>query len=65
MTLDTSAPGSKLGALMSFSFAKEAMQLAELSAEDRKKLVLDALSRRFGKKAAHPIHYFEHDWSTD
>ncbi len=65
MTLDTSAPDSKLGVLMSFSFAKEAIQLAEMPAKDRKKLVLDSLARRFGSKAAHPIHYFEHDWSKD
>lgn len=65
MTLDTSPPDLKVGALMSFSFAKEAMLMAEMSAEERKKQLLDALTRRFGPKAGEPIHYFEHDWSRD
>ncbi|MCC7528693.1 MAG: FAD-dependent oxidoreductase, partial [Candidatus Melainabacteria bacterium] len=65
MTLDTSPPDQKVGALMSFSFAKEAMLMAEMSADERNKHLLDALVRRFGARAGKPMHYFEHDWSRD
>jgi monoamine oxidase len=65
MTLDTSPPDLKVGALMSFSFAKEAILMAEMSAEERKKYLLDALVRRFGARAGEPMHYFEHDWFED
>ncbi len=65
ITLDTSPPDNKVGALMSFAFSKEALQMAEMSDADRKMHLLDALARRFGPKAAEPIYYFEHDWSKD
>lgn len=65
MTLDTSAPDKGSGLLMSFSFAREAMLMAQMTAEERKETVLDALEKRFGKEARTPIRYFEHDWSED
>jgi monoamine oxidase len=65
MTLDTSAPDKGSGLLMSFSFAREAMLMAQMTAEERKETVLDALEKRFGREARTPIRYFEHDWSED
>jgi len=65
ITLDTSRPGNKHGILMSFSFAREAILLAEMSAEERKKHLFDALEQRFGPRACQPEHYFELDWAQE
>lgn len=65
MTLDTSAPDKPHGLLMSFSFADQAIELAKLSARERKEHVLEALAQRFGQRALSPIEFFEHDWKND
>lgn len=65
MTLDTSPPDESVGVLMSFAFAKEAIQLAEMPALERHKRVLLLLAQRFGLKGGNPRHYFEHDWSAE
>lgn len=65
MTLDTSPPDEKVGALMSFAFSKQAIEMAEMSEEERYKMVFTAMAKRFGLKGARPIQYFEHDWSKD
>ena len=65
MTLDTSPPDESVGVLMSFAFAKEAIELAEMPALERQKRVHLLLAQRFGLKAGNPKHYFEYDWSRD
>lgn len=64
ITIDTSQPG-KSGVLALYSFGPPAVKLAELTAEERKKIFLDALVHRFGPKGASPLHYVESDWSEE
>lgn len=65
MTLDTSPPDEKVGALMSFAFSTQATEMAEMPEEERYKHVITYMAKRFGLKGARPSHYFEHNWSTD
>lgn len=63
-TIDTSQPG-KAGVLSLYSFGPPAVELAQLTAEERKKIFMDALVHRFGPKGASPLHYIEFDWSEE
>lgn len=63
-TLDAS-PKTGRGVLASFAFGPFARSLGRLSADERKKTVLDALRLRFGAKAGEPIAYEEADWERE
>ncbi len=65
LTLDTSPPDTGVGVLMSFAFSKEAEALGSMDEDGRKKHLLATLIKHFGREAASPIHYFEHDWYQD
>jgi monoamine oxidase len=64
LSIDTSQPG-KAGVLASYAFGPAAVEISQLSAEERKKIFIDALVHRFGPKAASPLHYIEFDWSEE
>jgi monoamine oxidase len=66
-TADSSNPEniSKAGILTGFVYSDNARQVATMAPEDRKKLLLGDVGRRFGPKALEPEHYHESNWTTD
>jgi monoamine oxidase len=65
MTLDASPRSGVPGVLAAFGFGPYARTLGALDADERRRLVLDALVTRFGARAAHPAHYEEIDWAEE
>jgi monoamine oxidase len=65
-TADSGVPEqySKKGIMTGFIYAGQARKVAPLPAAERRKLVLDEMSQRFGAKALDPIDYHEMNWST-
>jgi monoamine oxidase len=62
VTLDaTPAPGCP-GVIASFTFGPVAEQVDALAAGDRRRAVVDALTARFGPKAASPADFVETAW---
>jgi monoamine oxidase len=61
-TLDSSPADGSHGVLASFTFGSVAAQVDELPADERRRLVVDAMVRRFGPKAAAPVAYVETAW---
>jgi monoamine oxidase len=66
-TADSSVPEaySRLGILSGFVYCTNARNLATLTAEQRKKVLLLEASKRFGPKAMEPIGYVEANWSIE
>ena len=66
-TADSSNPEtiSKAGVLTGFVYSDNARQAATMAPEDRKKLLLGDVARRFGPKALEPEHYHESNWTMD
>jgi monoamine oxidase len=65
-TADSGVPEaySKQGIMTGFVYSGHARKVAPLPAAERRKIVLDEMSRRFGPKALEPIDYHEMNWST-
>jgi monoamine oxidase len=63
-TLDAS-PKTGRGVLASFAFGPYARQIARVTTEERKRLVLGTLVERFGKRADEPLVYEEADWERE
>jgi monoamine oxidase len=64
-SIDCSPPEGKPGVLAAFAFGRAARQLATESAEERRKVCLDGLVKRFGARAANPVHFLEIDWAAE
>ena len=66
-TADSSNPEniSKAGILTGFVYTDNARKVAPMAPEERKKLLLAEVAKRFGPKALTPEHYHESNWSTD
>lgn len=66
-TADSSNPESvsKAGVLTGFVYSENARKVAPMAPEERKKLLLGEIAKRFGEKALTPEHYHESNWSTD
>ena len=66
-TADSSNPEaiSKAGILTGFVYTDNARKVAPMAPEERKKLLLAEVAKRFGPKALEPEHYHESNWSTD
>jgi monoamine oxidase len=66
-TVDSSNPEtiSKAGILTGFVYTDNARKVAPMAPEERKKLLLDEVAKRFGPKALTPEHYHESNWSTE
>jgi monoamine oxidase len=64
-TIDMSPPNGKPGIISTYGFGPGALHLMALGAEERKRLFLQDLEKRFGPKAASPTPYREHDWLAD
>jgi monoamine oxidase len=65
VTIDSSPADGSRGVLASFTFGPVAEHLDALDADVRKKAVLDALSRRLGRRAAQPTDYVETPWWSE
>jgi monoamine oxidase len=65
-TADSGVPEqySKQGIMTGFIYSGQARKVAPLPAAERRKLVLDEMSQRFGPKALDPVDYHEMNWST-
>jgi monoamine oxidase len=62
VTLDASPSSGTPGVIGSFTFGRVARHLDALDAGERRKLVLDALTTRFGPRAASPVEFIETPW---
>ena len=65
-TADSGVPEqySRKGIMTGFIYSGHARKVAPLPAAERRKIVLDEMSERFGPKALAPIEYHEMNWST-
>lgn len=64
-TYDNSPPAGTPGVLLGFSHGRTALRLLELDAAERRRRVLDGLTRLFGRAAGWPRDYREHDWQAE
>ena len=51
--------------LIAFLEGRDARELAGLPEGERREAVLRGFQRLFGRRAAHPVHYVEKDWSAE
>ncbi len=65
VTIDASPADGSAGALASFTFGYVAKQFDSLDRPERRRMLLDVLSGRFGPKAATPVHFVETAWFTE
>jgi monoamine oxidase len=65
VTIDASPASGRPGVLAAFTFGVIARQLGDLDPGERRRLVLDALTRRFGPRAASPTAFVETEWWTE
>jgi len=65
VTLDSSPASGRPGVIAVFTFGRVARQFGELEPAARRKAVIDALTARFGPKAAAPIEFVETEWWTE
>jgi monoamine oxidase len=62
VTLDASPSSGSPGVIASFTFGRVAKQIDELDEAERRTAVLDALTTRFGSRAAKPVEFIETAW---
>jgi monoamine oxidase len=62
VTIDASPSDGAAGVLASFAFGRVAEKVDALSADERRRAVLDALAVRFGPRAAQPAAFVETAW---
>lgn len=65
VVFDNSPADGSLGTLLGFVVGGPARELGARPADERKRAVLTAFTRFFGKEAAEPIDYVEQDWSAE
>lgn len=63
-SIDCTPREGKPGVLAAFAFGPAARKLAAVAAEERRKVCLDGLVKRFGPRAASPVHFVEMDWAA-
>jgi monoamine oxidase len=62
VTLDASPAAGRPGVMASFTFGRVAVRADELGVHERRQTVVDALTTRFGARAATPSEYLETSW---
>ncbi len=62
---DNSPPDAGYGVLLCFAEGRHGRVLGELPAEGRKAVVIAALERFFGPRAADPIDYIDQNWAAE
>ena len=65
VTIDASPSDGSYGVLAGFTFGRVAQQVDELPADQRRGAVIDALTTRYGAKAAAPSDFVETPWWTE
>jgi monoamine oxidase len=65
VTIDSSPGDGSRGVLASFAFGHVARRLDALPADERRRLLLDTLSERFGPLAGSPLDVAETSWFTE
>jgi len=65
ITIDACAVTTPPGILNTFACGPDARALARLDPAERRRLVVDAMSARFGPKAAKVRDYVEQDWTEE
>jgi monoamine oxidase len=65
ITIDQSPRSGSPGVITSFSIGPKALELGDLSPEERREAWLNELSKRLGPKARKPSAYLETDWSAE
>jgi monoamine oxidase len=63
--MDNSPPDGSCGVLVGFLEGAHARAAAELSVAQRRQIVVDALIKYFGPKAAEPFDIVEQDWTAE
>lgn len=65
LTIDGCGPTPPPGILNAILSGREAQQVGRLSADERRRVVLDALVPRFGPRIAAPLEYHEQGWAEE
>lgn len=65
VTIDSCTDTGKPGVLTAIAEGSIARQMTKLSADERKRAVLDAVAKRFGDKALSPLEYVEQNWTVE
>jgi monoamine oxidase len=65
MTIDAAEPSGTPGVMTAFAFGPHSTALAELSADARRKIVLDTLTTNFGSRASTPVEFVEQEWASE
>jgi monoamine oxidase len=62
---DATPPEGKPGFLVGFIDGRRALQWSGRPMEDRKKMIVDVVTKYFGDEGAKPIDYVDQDWPAD
>ncbi|WOF23677.1 NAD(P)/FAD-dependent oxidoreductase [Microbacterium betulae] len=62
---DNTIHGDERGTLVGFVSDKNADDVFELSAEERRERILESLSHYYGPEAKNPVVYYESDWGSE
>ncbi len=65
LTIDSCTDTGTPGVLTVITEGPVARQIGKLTADDRKKAVLDAVAERFGDRALSPVDYLEQNWAVE
>jgi monoamine oxidase len=64
VVFDNTPPNGSPG-LIAFLEGKDSRELAGVPEAERREAVLRVFQRLFGRRAAHPVHYVDKDWSAE
>jgi monoamine oxidase len=64
VVFDNTPPNGSPG-LIAFLEGRDARELARVSETERRDAVLRVFQRLFGRRAAHPVHYVDRDWTAE
>lgn len=64
-TLDGCPPDTSCGVLVGFAAGAQARAMRALAADERRKLIIDTMTKWFGPRAAKPFDIGEKDWNEE
>jgi monoamine oxidase len=65
LTIDSCTDTGNPGVLTVITEGPVARQIGQLTEDERRKAVLDAVAERFGDKALSPVDYLEQNWAVE
>jgi monoamine oxidase len=65
ISIDAGPKEGKPGVITAYVMGPPARKLATALPEERRKVFIDGLVKRFGPKAANPLHYKDLDWAAE